>query len=67
MIGLVLECEAAPVQKLMQKRKLLVLTAGECVVRFVPPLIVTREEIDRAVAVADEALAEFDTERKNGK
>ena len=43
------------------------LTAGECVVRFVPPLIVTREEIDRAVAVVDEALAEFDTERKNGK
>ena len=67
MIGLVLECEAAPVQKLMQKRKLLVLTAGECVVRFVPPLIVTKEEIDRAVAVVGEALAEFDTERKNGK
>ena len=67
MIGLVLECEAAPVQKLMQKRNLLVLTAGECVVRFVPPLIVTREEIDRAVAIVDEALAEFDTERKNGK
>ena len=67
MLGLVLDCEAAPVQKLMQKRKLLVLTAGECVVRFVPPLIVTKAEIDRAAVIIDEALAEFAAERKSGK
>ena len=63
MIGLALDCEAAPVQKLIQKRNLLVLTAGESVVRFVPPLIVTKEEIDRALAVVDEALSEFAKER----
>ncbi|MBR2374391.1 MAG: aspartate aminotransferase family protein [Lentisphaeria bacterium] len=63
MIGLALDCEAGPVQKLIQKRNLLVLTAGESVVRFVPPLIVTNAEIDRALAIVDEALAEFDKER----
>ena len=36
----------------------LVLTAGN-VIRLVPPLIVTKEEIDQAVAALDAALAEF--------
>jgi acetylornithine/N-succinyldiaminopimelate aminotransferase len=37
---------------------LLLVPAGLKVVRFVPPLIVTAEEIDRAIAVIDLALAE---------
>jgi 4-aminobutyrate aminotransferase-like enzyme len=32
------------------------LTAGDAVVRFVPPLIVTEADVDRAVAIVDEAL-----------
>lgn len=63
MIGLALDCEAGPVQKLIQKRKLLVLTAGESVVRFVPPLNVKKCDIDRALAIVDEALAEFAQEK----
>ena len=63
MIGLALDCEAAPVQKLIQKRNLLVLTAGESVVRFVPPLNVKKCDIDRALAIVDEALAEFAREK----
>jgi acetylornithine/N-succinyldiaminopimelate aminotransferase len=35
---------------------LLLVPAGVKVVRFVPPLIVTEEEIDRAIAVIDKAL-----------
>jgi acetylornithine aminotransferase/acetylornithine/N-succinyldiaminopimelate aminotransferase len=30
--------------------------AGEHVLRFVPPLTITREDVDRAVAILDEAL-----------
>ena len=63
MIGLALDCEAAPVQKLIQKRNLLVLTAGENTVRFVPPLNVKKCDIDRALSIVDEALAEFAQEK----
>jgi acetylornithine/N-succinyldiaminopimelate aminotransferase len=38
------------------ERGLLTLTAGDNVVRFVPPLIVTEREVDRAVAILAEVL-----------
>jgi acetylornithine/succinyldiaminopimelate/putrescine aminotransferase len=38
------------------ERGLLVLTAGDNVVRFVPPLIVTEADVDRAVAIVEAAL-----------
>jgi acetylornithine/succinyldiaminopimelate/putrescine aminotransferase len=63
MIGLALESTAAPVQALIQKRNLLVLTAGENVVRFVPPLNVKKCDVDKALAIVDEALAEFAQEQ----
>jgi acetylornithine/N-succinyldiaminopimelate aminotransferase len=56
--GLVLEGEAAPVVARARERGLLVSAAGGNVVRFVPPLIVTREEIDEALQILDATLAE---------
>lgn len=38
------------------ERGLLVLTAGDNVVRFVPPLIVTEGEVDQALAIVEAAL-----------
>ena len=38
------------------ERGLLVLTAGDHVVRFVPPLIVTEADVDRAVGIVEAAL-----------
>jgi 4-aminobutyrate aminotransferase-like enzyme len=38
------------------ERGLLVLTAGDNVVRFVPPLVVTEAEVDRAVEIVEAAL-----------
>ncbi|RPI09512.1 MAG: aminotransferase class III-fold pyridoxal phosphate-dependent enzyme, partial [Zetaproteobacteria bacterium] len=38
------------------ERGLLVLTAGDNVVRFVPPLIVTEADVDRAVDIVEAAL-----------
>jgi acetylornithine/N-succinyldiaminopimelate aminotransferase len=56
--GLVLDGEALPVVTRARDLGLLVSVAGGNVVRFVPPLIVSRAEIDEAVAKLDQALAE---------
>jgi acetylornithine/N-succinyldiaminopimelate aminotransferase len=56
--GLVLEGEAGPMVARARERGLLVSAAGGNVVRFVPPLIVTREEIDEALQILDATLAE---------
>jgi acetylornithine/N-succinyldiaminopimelate aminotransferase len=56
--GLVVEGEAAPIVARARDKGLLVSVAGGNVVRFVPPLVVSRDEIDEAVALLDAALAE---------
>jgi len=56
--GLVLEGEAGPVVQKARERGLLLSVAGGNVVRFAPPLIVTKEEIDEAVTILDTVLAE---------
>jgi 4-aminobutyrate aminotransferase-like enzyme len=38
------------------ERGLLTITAGDNVLRFVPPLIVTEADVDRAVAILNEVL-----------
>jgi acetylornithine aminotransferase len=38
---------------------LLLVPAGVKVVRFVPPLIVSAEEIDQALAIVEKAIAAF--------
>jgi acetylornithine aminotransferase len=40
-----------------RERRLLVLTAGPNVIRIVPPLTVTRDELDRGAAILAEVLA----------
>ncbi|PVX26779.1 MAG: aspartate aminotransferase family protein [Candidatus Bathyarchaeum sp.] len=40
------------------ERGVLVLDAGRNVVRFLPPLVITKQQIDRVVEVLDEVLAE---------
>lgn len=58
MLGLVLrEPRAAEVVKLALESGLLLIGAGPDVVRFVPPLIVTAEQIEEALAVLEQVLA----------
>lgn len=47
------------------EKGLLVVGAGRSVVRFLPALVVTREDIDRAVATFTEAVLEIDQELSN--
>ena len=57
MWGLELNEVAAPVVAAARERHLLVLTAGPTVIRIVPPLTVTRGELERGVTILDEVLA----------
>jgi acetylornithine/N-succinyldiaminopimelate aminotransferase len=57
MWGLELNEVAAPVIAAARERHLLVLTAGPTVIRIVPPLTVSREELERGVATLVEVLS----------
>jgi acetylornithine/N-succinyldiaminopimelate aminotransferase len=55
--GLELTGPAAPVVAAARELGLLVLTAGPQVIRIIPPLIITRDELARGVAVLEDVLA----------
>ena len=56
-LGMELSVPARSIVSGCMARGLLVLTAGDNVVRFVPPLIITEADVDRAVGIVSEALA----------
>ncbi len=57
MIGIELKEKAGPFAQAMMQDGVLVLLAGTTVLRFLPPLVITREEIDTVVATLAKALA----------
>ena len=57
MWGLELNEAAAPIVAAARDRHLLVLTAGPNVIRIVPPLTITRDELERGVSILEEVLA----------
>jgi len=57
MWGLELNELAAPVVAAARERHLLILTAGPTVIRIVPPLTITHEELERGVTILEEVLA----------
>lgn len=59
MIGLVLKDSAAPLQKKLQEKGLLTLATAVRVLRMLPPLNVTAEEIEQATALIEEACEEL--------
>lgn len=54
MIGIEMKQKAAPYLKVLQEKKIIALNAGMTVIRLLPPLVITYEQIDHLV----EALAE---------
>lgn len=61
MIGVVLDFPAVELLAPLRSKGFLALSAGETVLRLVPPLIITKEDCDQAVACIDAALAEYTT------
>jgi acetylornithine/succinyldiaminopimelate/putrescine aminotransferase len=59
MVGVQMDIEAAQIMTKAFDRGLLVLIAGPNVLRFVPPLVISEEEIKQAVATVGEILLEL--------
>lgn len=57
LVGVELKENAGSVIRALQERGVLALGAGPTVVRFLPPLVITAEQVDRVVAATAGALA----------
>lgn len=57
MLGLELKEKVAPYIEALKERGVIVINAGATVIRFVPPLIITKADIDQVVARVAEVLA----------
>jgi LysW-gamma-L-lysine/LysW-L-ornithine aminotransferase len=62
MIGIELKQKVAPYIKVLQERKIIALNAGMTVIRLLPPLVITFQQIDCLVDVLAEVLT---TEQKD--
>lgn len=58
MVGIELKQKALPYIKAMRERKVIVLNAGLTVIRLLPPLVITYEQIDYLVEMLTEVLKE---------
>lgn len=58
LVGVSLTREAAPIMAAAREKGVLILTAGDNILRLAPPLIVCREEIDTAVSTIATCLEE---------
>ena len=63
MLGMELRFDVHNVILKAAAKGVLVLDAGRTVVRLLPPLVIEKEQIDRAVSVLDEVLEEEENER----
>jgi acetylornithine/succinyldiaminopimelate/putrescine aminotransferase len=63
MLGMELRYDVYGVLAKAQNKGVLVIDAGRTVVRLLPPLVITKPQIDRAIKALDEALGEEENER----
>jgi len=56
MVGIEIKQKVAPFIQQLQDKGVLVLSAGMTTIRLLPPLVITREQIDQAVTAIDEVL-----------
>ncbi len=57
MVGIELKTKAMPYIRALQDRKILALNAGLTVIRLLPPLVISTQQIDQVVAAIEEVLA----------
>jgi acetylornithine/LysW-gamma-L-lysine aminotransferase len=57
MVGIEMKQKVTPYVKLLQEKKIIALNAGLTVIRLLPPLVITYEQIDHLVEVLTEVLA----------
>ena len=66
MLGMELKFDVLNVLLKAMEKGVLVLDAGRNVVRFLPPLVISKEQIDKAIAVLDSVLEEEENARSSG-
>jgi len=66
MLGMELKFDVLNVLLKTMEKGVLVLDAGRNVVRFLPPLVISKEQIDKAIAVLDSVLEEEENARSSG-
>ncbi|MCR5203239.1 MAG: aspartate aminotransferase family protein [Lachnospiraceae bacterium] len=59
MVGIEFDCPAAKVVGACQEKGLLLISAGSSIVRVVPPLIVTKNDIDKFINILTDVLNEI--------
>ncbi len=57
MIGIELKQKAAPYLKALLERRIIALNAGMSVIRLLPPLVISYEQLDQVASVLEEVLA----------
>jgi len=65
MLGMELRFDVLGVIQRCAQNGVLVLDAGRNVLRFLPPLVITKEQIDKAIVILDVALEEEENARAN--
>jgi acetylornithine/succinyldiaminopimelate/putrescine aminotransferase len=55
-VGIELDRPAGPIVQGCRDRGLLVLTAGDQILRMTPPLVIDEADVDRALAILEAAL-----------
>ncbi len=58
MVGIEMKQKVTPYIKILQEKKIIALNAGLTVIRLLPPLVITYEQIDHLVEVMTEVLTE---------
>jgi acetylornithine/LysW-gamma-L-lysine aminotransferase len=65
MLGMELRCDVYGVIMKVLSKGVLVIDAGRTVLRILPPLIISKEQIDQAIKALDDALGEEENERSS--
>lgn len=67
MLGLQMTQDPADIVRMARERGLLIITAGTNTLRFVPPLVISEEEIEKGMGILEEVMEIFSkTAVKNG-
>jgi len=66
MLGLELRYDVHSIILKAMDRGVLILDAGRNVLRFLPPLVITKDQIDMVIQILDEIIGEEENERSSG-
>jgi len=67
MLGLVLDCDAKPLTEALAEMGMLTIATAGNIVRMLPPLTVTDDELEEALDMLDDCLIEMEQEKADSE